>query len=90
MGSGYTDYAAEDAAREADKIVFSVCRKKNSKRRDEPAKEYYKVLMRKRIETAFSQITSMFPRHIHTVTFRGFLVKISFFIIAFTLDRAFI
>jgi hypothetical protein len=90
MDSGYTDYAAEDAARESDGVVFSVCRKKNSKRRQEPPLEYYKVMMRKRIETAFSQITSLFPRHIHTVTFRGFLMKISFFIFAFTLDRAFI
>ncbi|HET8671605.1 MAG TPA: IS982 family transposase [Candidatus Saccharimonadales bacterium] len=90
MDSGYTDYAAEDAAREADGVVFSVCRKKNSKRRQEPMLEYYKVMMRKRIETSFSQITSLFPRHLHTVTFRGFLMKISFFIFAFTLERAFI
>jgi hypothetical protein len=91
MDSGYTDYAAGDAARGADGVVFSVCRKKNSKRRQEPPLEYYKVMMRKRIETVFSQITNLFPRHIHTVTFRGFLMKISFFIIfAFTLERAFI
>ena len=90
MDSDYTDYAAEDAAREAEQMAFSVCRKRSSKRREEPAREYYKVLMRKRIETAFSQIMSMFPRHLHSVTFRGFLMKISFFVIAFTLDRAFI
>jgi hypothetical protein len=90
MDSGYTDYAAEDAARESDDVVFSVCRKKNSKRRQEPPLEYYKVMMRKRIETAFSQITSMFPKQIHAVTLKGFLMKVSFFIIAFTLDRAFI
>jgi hypothetical protein len=90
MDSGYTDYSAEDAANEADRVIFSVCRKKNSKRRQEPPLEYYKVMMRKRIETAFSQITSMFPRHIHAVTLKGFLIKVSFFIIAFTLERAFI
>jgi hypothetical protein len=90
MDSGYTDYSAEDAAREADGVRFSVCRKKNSKRSEEPMLEYYKVLMRKRIETAFSQITSMFPKQIHAVTLKGFLMKVSFFIIAFTLDRAFI
>jgi len=90
MDSGYTDYSAEDAAREADAIKFSVCRKKNSKRREEPAFEYYKVMMRKRIETIFSQITSMFPKQIHAVTLKGFLMKVSFFIIAFTLEQAFI
>ena len=90
MDSGYTDYSAEDAADEVDRVKFSVCRKKNSLRRQEPWLEYYKVLMRKRIETAFSQITAMFPRHIHAVTLKGLLMKVSFFIIAFTLDRAFI
>jgi hypothetical protein len=90
MDSGYTDYFAEDAAGEADEVRFSVCRKKNSKRRDEPAESYYKTLMRKRIETVFSEITSLFPKRIHAVTLKGFLMKVSFFIIAFTLDRAFV
>jgi hypothetical protein len=90
MDSAYTDYSAEDAAREADQVTFATCRKKNSQRRGEPAQEYYKTLMRKRIETVFSQITSWFPRHIHAVSLRGFLMKVSFFIIAFTLDQALI
>ena len=46
--------------------------------------------MRKRIETAFSQLTAMFPRHIHATSFRGFLLKVSWFVIAFALDKAFI
>jgi hypothetical protein len=90
MDSGYTDYFAEDAAGEADELRFSVCRKKNSKRRDEPAESYYKTLMRKRIETVFSEITRLFPKRIHAVTLKGLLMKVSFFIIAFTLDRAFV
>jgi len=90
MDSGYTDYAAEDAASETDRVKFSVCRKKNSKRYDEPMEAYYKVMMRKRIETVFSEITSLFPKRIHAVTLKGFLMKVTFFIIAFTLDRAFI
>lgn len=47
-------------------------------------------LMRKRIETVFSQITKMMPHHIHAVSFRGFLLKVSLFIIAFALGKAFI
>ena len=90
MDSAYTDYSAEDAAKEADQITFATCRKKNSQRREEPAQEYDKALMRKRIETVFSQITSWFPRHIHAVSLRGFLMKVSFFILAFTLDQALI
>ena len=90
MDSGYTDYGAEDRARELDGVVFAVQRKRNSTRWDEPWRAYYKQLMRKRIETVFSQIKAMFPRHIHAVSFRGFLMKLSFFVIAFALDKAFI
>ena len=90
MDSGYTDYGAEDAAREFDDVTFSVQRKRNSKRGDEPWRAYYKQLMRKRIETVFSQIKGMFPRHIHATSFRGFLLKVSLFVIAFALDKAFI
>jgi IS5 family transposase len=90
MDSGYTDYGAEDAARELDGVIFSAQRKRNSRRWDEPRQADYKQLMRKRIETTFSQITAMFPRHIHAVSLRGFLMKVSFFVIAFALDKAFI
>ncbi len=90
MDSGYTDYGAEDAAQELDSVTFSVQRKRNSKRWDEPWRAYYKQLMRKRIETVFSQIKAMFPRHIHATSFRGFLLKVSLFVIAFAIDKAFI
>ena len=90
MDSGYTDYGAEDTARDLDGVTFSVQRKRNSKRWDEPWRAYYKQLMRKRIETVFSQIKAMFPRHIHAVSFRGFLMKLSFFVFAFAMDKAFI
>lgn len=90
MDSGYTDYGAEDAAREADGVAFAVQRKRGSRRWDEPWRAYYKQLMRKRIETVFSQMKAMFPRHIHATSFRGFLLKISLFVIAFALDKAFI
>ncbi len=90
MDSAYTDYAIEDAAQELDSVTFAVQRRRNAKRFDDPLKAYYKQLMRKRIETVFSQITMMMPRHIHAVSFRGFLLKVSLFIIAFTLEKAFI
>ena len=89
MDSGYTDYGAEDVARVLDGVTFAVQRKRGSRRWDEPWRAYYKQLMRKRIETVFSQITAMFPRHIHAISFRGFLLKASWFVIAFALDKAF-
>ena len=90
MDSGYTDYAAEDAALETDGVTFATQRKGNSRRYDEPWRAYFKQLMRKQVETVFSQITAMFPRHIHAVTLDGFLLKVSTFVIAFALDKAFI
>jgi len=90
MDSGYTDYAAEDAAAETDGVEFAPSRKSNSKRADDVWRGYYKQLMRKRIETVFSQITCLLPRHIHAVTLDGFLLKVSMFVIAFALDKAFI
>jgi hypothetical protein len=76
--------------RETDGVDFASSRKKNSKRADDCRRNYYKQLMRKRIETVFSQITSLFPKHVHAVTLNGFLLKLSMFIIAFALGKAFI
>jgi Transposase DDE domain len=90
MDSGYTDYGAEDAAAITDGVEFAPSRKSNSKRSDDVWRSYYKQLMRKRIETVFSQMTNLFPKHIHAVTLDGFLLKVSMFVIAFALDKAFI
>jgi Transposase DDE domain len=90
MDSGYTDYAAEDAAQEMDGVEFAPSRKSNSKRGDDVWRSYYKQLMRKRIETVFSQIANLLPKKIHAVTLDGFLLKVSMFVIAFALDKAFI
>ncbi len=90
MDSGYTDYAAEDAAQATDGIEFAPSRKINSKRGDDVWRSYYKQLMRKRIENVFSRITNLLPKHIHAVTLDGFLFKVSMFVITFALDKAFI
>jgi hypothetical protein len=90
MDSGYTNYAAEDAAAQTDGVEFAPSRKSNSKRGDDCWRSYYKQLMRKRIETVFSQIASLSPKQIHAITLDGFLLKVSMFVIAFALDKAFI
>ena len=78
----YTDkannaYAFEDLLKEAARIVVKPARKKNSKRATDPyVVVRYEQYIRKRIETAFSQITNFFPKHIHAVTRRGFELKI--------------
>jgi len=45
---------------------------------------------RKRIETTFSQISSMFPKRIHAVTPDGFLMKVVLFIFVFTINEKFL
>lgn len=90
MDAGYTDYQDEDAAWEADGLRFAVARKKNSKRRDGLAEFLFKQITRHDIETVFSELTSWFPKRIHAVTAKGFLLKATLFVFAFMLSKAFI
>lgn len=88
--AGYTDYDAEDNAKQCERISLKVMRKKNSRRPDEPWVAYIKQHLRHPIETLFSQITQAFPKSIHAVTMDGFLLKVAAFIMVFTLESAFI
>jgi hypothetical protein len=88
--AGYTDYLAEDDLKDADDIALQVMRKRNSQRPDVPWVAYIKQFTRHYIETIFSEITSRFPKSIHAVTIDGFLLKLATFIVAFTLEAAFI
>ncbi len=83
--SAYTDYTIEDDIMEADLIKLMVQRKSNSKRKDQPWIRFLKLQMRKGIETTFSILKGLFLRKIHAVTFKGFLLKILMFIMAFGL-----
>ena len=51
-----------------------------------PCIVYIQERVRKRIETSFSQITNLFPKHIHAVTPQGFELKIICFILAFAIQ----
>lgn len=85
--SAYTDYQIEDDMKETDLIELMIQRRSNSKRPDEPWIRFIKEQMRKGIETAFSEIKALFLRKIHAVTFKGFLLKLVMFILAFTLNK---
>lgn len=85
--SAYTDYQAEDDMKQADLITLMIQRKSNSLRKDEPWVGFIKEQMRKGIETSFSEIKALFLRKIHAVTFKGFLLKLVMFILAFTLNK---
>ncbi|MEH2420441.1 MAG: hypothetical protein V7K48_05680 [Nostoc sp.] len=71
-------------------ISLKVMQKKNFKRQDHPWNQYIKQYTRHYIETVFSNITCVFPKSIHAVTSDGFLLKLQGFILAFTLQQAFL
>lgn len=85
--SGYTDYFYEDLVNEASGVEFLVARKSNSKRPHKPWTDYLINRGRKMIETAFSGITSLFPRTIHAVTQKGFELKVFCFVLAYSFNR---
>lgn len=85
--AAYTDYQTEDDMRETDLVELMIQRKSNSLRKDQPWIRFIKEQMRKGIETSFSEIKALFLRKIHAVTFKGFLLKLVMFILAFTLNK---
>jgi hypothetical protein len=85
-GGGYTDYQQEDLAAECDEIFFKMHRKKNSLRADPAWEVFLKNTFRKPVESVFSQITNLFPRKIHAVTAKGFLLKLFLFLLAFSIN----
>jgi hypothetical protein len=85
--SAYTNYELEDYYKELEQIYLLAERKSNSKRPDSPALKFIKKMMRKRIETSFSEILNYFPRKVHAVTPQGFILKLVLFICAYTFNR---
>ena len=83
---GYTDYQEEDLLLEAGGIRLQALRKKNSKRPLAACLEFLAQPVRQRIETAFSQITALFPKHIHAVTPHGFVLKLTCFLLAYSIQ----
>lgn len=88
--AAYTYYEWEDALAQMDGVRLLVGRKRNSKRRDVPAVHDYKQWLRRRIETVFGEISKLFPKKIHATTLSGFILKISLFLFAYQVDKAFI
>jgi hypothetical protein len=77
----YNDYAYEDLLGEVGLRLIPL-RKVNSKRPLEPALTYLMARARKAVETTGSRIERLLPKHIHSVTARGFEVKLGCFVIA--------
>lgn len=86
--SAYTDYELEDIALERKCILLKIQRKSNAKRIDTLEQKNEKLKMRKRVETAISDIKKMFPRTIHAVTLEGFLIKLTLFVFGLQLNKS--
>ena len=82
-----TDYQAEDYLFESKNVELRTQRKSNSKRLDTEKQSKLKLKMRKRIEVAISDIKKLFPRTIHSVTLKGFLIKITMYIFGLQLFK---
>jgi hypothetical protein len=85
----YTFYEWEDELAEREQISLLVGRKRTSKRRDVLPLHDYKQWLRRRIETVFGEITKSFLKKIHATTLSGFILKISLFLFAYQVDKAF-
>ncbi|GAK59391.1 transposase [Candidatus Vecturithrix granuli] len=77
------DYTHEDLLREATRIDRQPSCKRHSKRQISYHDERYKQVMRKHVESSFSNITRFFPKNIHAVTPKGFELNVVLFILAF-------
>ena len=88
--AAYTFYEWEDVLLQREQISLLVGRKGNSKRRDAAAVHDYKQWLRRRIETVFGEIMKLFPKKIHATTLSGFILKVSLFLFAYQVDKAFI
>lgn len=82
----YTSWPFEMQLLSSRDIFLAAERRENSKRGQSMLYHFYGKKIRKRIETAFSQIVSWLPRHIHAVTNRGFVLKLMVLITAFSMS----
>ena len=78
----YTDYQEEDLLQEAAGIVLRSQRKRNAKRPLPAWLEFLAKPVRQRVETTFSQVEALLPKHIHAVTAQGFVLKVVCFLLA--------
>ena len=87
--AAYINQQHKDLLLHFNQIRLKTATKKNSIVKNTWAEELENRYYRKTIENTFADITAKFPRKIHAVTAKGFLLKILCFIIMYILDRQF-
>ncbi|MGK0619933.1 IS982 family transposase [Meiothermus cerbereus] len=85
LDRGYESHLYEDLLGEAQGVVPMVIRRRNS-RRYLPWMPYLAILGRRVVETVGSMLHTMFPKRIHAVTPRGFVIKVLSFVLAHNLS----
>jgi IS5 family transposase len=83
----YTSYALEDYLVEIEQIRLIPDRKARLKRQHSGCVRYLQSVLRKRIETTFSQLVCLFPRKIHAITLDGFILKLIVFVVSLSLKQ---
>jgi hypothetical protein len=86
--AAYLNGEVKELLQEYQGIALKAATKKNARVKNTWAEELENKYFRKRIENTFSQITRTFPKKIHAITPKGFLLKILISIITFTLNKA--
>jgi predicted ABC-type ATPase len=81
----YTNYSLEDDLLEMMNIKLCPKRRKNLTRQHTAIQEFIHSKKRNLIETVFSVIVSKMPRQIKARTEQGFILKIIFFILAYSM-----
>lgn len=87
--AAYINKELKEFYEEFNGIILKAATKKNSIERNTWAEELENKYHRKIIENTFANITAKFPKKIHAVTARGFLLKILIYIIMYCLDSQF-
>ena len=87
--AAYINQQHKDLLLQFNQIRLKTATKKNSLIKNTWAEELENRYYRKTIENTFADITAKFPRKIHAVTAKRFLLKILRFIIMYILDRQF-
>lgn len=82
---GFLDIGFEQALSEEAEIELVVPRRKNMKRQLDGCLQYICSVVRKRVETTFSQLCERLARSIHAVTPRGFELKVFLTVLAFSM-----
>ncbi len=82
----YTSQPFEQELLASKDILLAAERRTNSRRGQNLIYSRYGKKIRKKIETAFSQMVNWLPRRIHAVTNRGFVLKLMMLITAFSMS----